>query len=420
MAVVDDPSISSGRSSRAARARLTRLTRLTWLRVLAGGVVLGLVSVFSACSGGSPKCPKDDGDPCTLDECEAGVAVNDYLGDGHPCFIGKLQGACKAGGCQIPCETSSQCNDGLPCTAGLCEGGVCVISPNDYQTAPEDGNACTEEHCLGGKVVSWAKPEGSACGDGSLSCEAGLCGHCEAAEDCGFNTECRLWECEAGHCIALNDPAMSPVASGVVEGDCKAVVCNGAGGTMVIADHSDFPPSYDACFTWQCVGKTPLRTPNIGQKCLMDSGLIGHCGIDGVCVQCVEDVDCGSGSRCEESICKKCGDGEPNGAEICGGSCGACVGSTCDGDLECASGHCVPTNTIPQKVCCDSACDGICQRCSLTGKCEPVTSGPDVDTCYLPDVACTNGQCRFKIGHDCFSNFDCVSNSCDPVTKKCK
>lgn len=118
MAVADDicASRSEQLSSNAGR-------RAAWMRVLAGVLAIGTMSLFSACSGGSPKCPKDDGDPCTLDECKAGVAVNSYLGDGHPCFVGKLQGACKEGRCAVPCEKTSQCNDGLPCTRGECQGG---------------------------------------------------------------------------------------------------------------------------------------------------------------------------------------------------------------------------------------------------------------------------------------------------------
>src|SRR5688572_12849748 len=42
----------------------------------------------------------------------------------------------------------------------------------------------------------------------------------------------------------------------------------------------------------------------------------------------------------------------------------------------CASGHCV------DGVCCESACDGVCQRCNLPGsegRCTPVAKGQDVD-----------------------------------------
>lgn len=405
MAVVDDIRIFRHRSRR--------------LRALAGMMVLGLVCVFSACSKGSSKCPVDDGDPCTLDECKAGVAVNDYLGDDHPCFVGKLQGACSAGKCAIPCSASSDCNDGLPCTSGVCEGGVCEIQPDDYQTAPEDGNACTEEHCAGGEVVSWSMPEGSTCPGGE--CVAGVCGSCKVAGDCGSDTECRKWLCDVGKCVAQYGAVLSPVLTGDVIGDCRQLVCDGQGAVVVEPAPDDKPWSHEDCFEWVCVGTTPLRTPKLGEKCLMEGELIGHCSQDGSCVQCVQDLDCGPAYRCENNICLKCGDAAPAGGEVCGGSCGACIGTTCVDDAECAGGHCVATNGVPAKVCCNAPCDGVCQQCNALGTCVVVPQGQqDADTCYFPDMACAGAQCRYKAGHDCVFNTDCVSNVCDSLTKKCK
>lgn len=47
------------------------------------------------------------------------------------------------------------------------------------------------------------------------------------------------------------------------------------------------------------------------------------------------------------------------------------LGASCGGATECASGHCV------DGVCCDSACEGVCEACSGAGHCGPVAAGDD-------------------------------------------
>ncbi|MBK9262922.1 MAG: hypothetical protein IPM54_24350 [Polyangiaceae bacterium] len=340
--------------------------------------------------------------------------MNSYLGDGHPCFIGKLQGACAASGCAIPCASSSQCNDGLPCTKGECRGGVCVIEHDDYAAAPDDGNACTEEHCSGGKVVSWKMPDGSTCPGGE--CEVGVCGRCDVAADCGANTECTRWECVKEKCVQEPKPYGYSVPSGDVLGDCRVWVCDGYGGKVAKPDPTDIPFNYEPCFDWLCVGLTPVRIPRIGDKCLMDGGLIGVCSSEGACVQCVQDVDCGPGFRCKDAICWKCGDAEPDGDEVCGGACGACKGSACVGDKDCASGYCVATNAQPAKVCCGAPCDGTCQQCAATGanagQCIFVPTGQQDDTCITPGMGCFAGTCKWKTGYPCVQPSDCISGKC--------
>ncbi|WP_282425473.1 hypothetical protein [Polyangium sp. 15x6] len=406
MAVADDicASRSEQLSSKARR-------RATWMRVLAGVLAIGTVSLFSACSGGSPKCPKDDGDPCTLDECKAGVAVNSYLGDGHPCFVGKLQGACKAGRCAMPCEKTSQCNDGLPCTRSECLDGVCVIEADDYQTAPEDGNACTEEHCIGGKVVSWLKPDGSSCPGGE--CASGVCGSCNVPADCGSTTECLDWSCEQNHCVSKYDTAGTHIPALDFIGDCQRPVCDGHGIVVNEVTPSDKPWSYDACFEWVCIGVTPLRAPKIGTNCIMDGGLIGKCSESGMCVQCVKDLDCPVAHRCEDAVCVKCGDYHQNGDEICGGSCGQCKATSCDEDSDCASGQCVFTNGFPARVCCTGDCAGICEQCdAMTGTCVAVPKNQKDDSCLGIGLACFNSQCKTITGYPCIKGTECISGLC--------
>lgn len=60
------------------------------------------------------------------------------------------------------------------------------------------------------------------------------------------------------------------------------------------------------------------------------------------------------------------------------------LGAKCEGMAGCASGHCV------NGVCCDAACDGVCEACTLEGHCAAAES--DV---ACPTVSCTprDNQC---------------------------
>jgi hypothetical protein len=393
--------------------------RRSWLRAIMAVGAVGLGGVMPSCSSDCPS--QDDNNPCTLDECQGSVAVHTDLGEGHPCFQGKLEGACAAGWCVIPCLKTGDCDDGLPCTLSECQGGACVIVSNDYATPPSDGNPCTEDRCLGGEPVYWPKWDGTECAGGKGECAAGVCNQCETASDCGTETECRAWACEQGTCIFKNTAQGIPVAAGNIQGDCKRWVCNGQGTTVLEVYPQDIPSSTDPCFTWTCVDWTPVRTAKVHVPCIMESGgTLGVCGEEGNCIQCIQDTDCPHwGERCFHGTCVSCGNGILDGDETetdCGGSCGVCGGQMCDQDVACASGHCVYTNAAPPnvtRVCCDSACDGVCQQCSPAGQCEPVPIGqPDVDTCNSPYEGCAGIQCKIKKNYPCWSNSDCISGLC--------
>ena len=84
------------------------------------------------------------------------------------------------------------------------------------------------------------------------------------------------------------------------------------------------------------------------------------------------------------------------------------LGLQCARDQDCGSGHCT------DGVCCDTACDGICQSCALTGKlgaCAPVADATD-DTCNGASTCDATGACREGLGGPCAAGSDCASGSC--------
>jgi len=201
-----------------------------------------------------------------------------------------------------------------------------------------------------------------------------------------------------------------------VAGDCMQWICDGKGHVALVEDTDDTPWSNEYCFAWKCVGWTPVRETKLHANCLMDGGLIGFCDANGGCSQCVIDADCQADEMCREGVCVKCGDGVQNGNEVCGGSCGKCISEPCTDSADCAGGNCVFTNLSGPlaKVCCSSACDGVCQRCSeVTGFCTNVTQGnQDIDTCNTPGVGCSGVSCKIQNGYACTKNLDCISGQC--------
>ncbi|MDI3292092.1 hypothetical protein [Polyangium sp. 15x6] len=415
MAAVDDPRTPEQQNPPRRRAG--------WGRALAVVLAAGLVATFSGFSCKSSTCsqPEDDHNPCTIDACGNGTQTHTYLGDGHPCFYGALKGSCAGDLCMVPCSTNKDCETGLPCAWKACTQGYCAIGPSEL-TPPDDGNACTEDKCFDGEPKHWPKPDGAPCAGDQAECLIGICGRCETKADCGSDTACTTWECEFGSCAPSHKPEGSVVVAQELKGDCRTWICDGHGAMKLDVDLADAPATYEPCFQWICDGWTPVRLPTIHQPCTMSDGDLGYCDDAGVCVECVLDKDCAWNERCDHGACITCGDIISDGQEICGGSCGLCLGQPCEEDLECAAKKCVFTNVGASKVCCDKPCDGPCEACSASGACQAVSAGTiDYETCNSPGEVCNGkGQCKVQTGYACKSSVDCASKLCDLATGKCK
>src|SRR5690349_1103321 len=76
--------------------------------------------------------------------------------------------------------------------------------------------------------------------------------------------------------------------------------------------------------------------------------------------------------------------GAAPGAAV-GNADGAPLGERCAVDSGCVSGHCVAG------LCCESACDGVCQACSASGKCDSFPADDarcEVITCAAAATTC--------------------------------
>jgi MYXO-CTERM domain-containing protein len=97
------------------------------------------------------------------------------------------------------------------------------------------------------------------------------------------------------------------------------------------------------------------------------------------------------------------------------------LGDDCVNGNGCASGFCVAG------VCCDSACDGVCQACSVAtgapknGTCSPLTGTTcdDGNACTQND-ACKAGTCEAGAPQVCMAMGECQEPGiCDPQTGMC-
>jgi hypothetical protein len=129
------------------------------------------------------------------------------------------------------------------------------------------------------------------------------------------------------------------------------------------------------------------------------------CGAGGICVDPV-------GEPCDNS--EHCPDGlvclDPNGGGVSMCSPPFSTGGLCAEDLQCESGLCV------DGVCCQTACNGPCERCDeVPGLCTPASGASG--ECGV-DQACVNGACEVVpqpgCATSCAAGMTCVNDSCVP------
>jgi MYXO-CTERM domain-containing protein len=116
----------------------------------------------------------------------------------------------------------------------------------------------------------------------------------------------------------------------------------------------------------------------------------------GCLTECTDATDCQTGLLCNSGYC-----GTP-----------VTNGQPCSSDVMCASGHCV------DGVCCDAACDGLCESCAAgrtvsgtPGVCSPIRPNTDPDQeCEESASACgADGMCD---GNGACNRFQASETSC--------
>jgi hypothetical protein len=377
------------------------------------------------CSLPASPC-KDDGNPCTVEACASGfctsVPLTLAMGPGSdPCItivcadgvstttihdgaacgvgltcVGKVCTGCqvdldcgKSDECQTPtCEPMSKsCNHGyealgtkvmnakLPgdlagdCMATICDGSGKTLLFADATDVPDDGENCTDGHCVDGKPVQAPSAAGTPCADGVTFCSANQsCLPCAIDANCAAGKTCYM----GNECVNCTDAAKN--------GDETDIDCGGA-----------------------CGG-----TCKDGKACKGNGDCANKLCIAGLCVGCFDGVHNNgeAGIDCGGSCMAKCNNGTP-----------------CMTVGDCNSGQCV------DGFCCNMTCTGVCKACDVSAKegtCTDVLKGhDDVDSMCSGTMTCKNGSCmsdggKKHFGESCLTGLECFSGSCSVQTFTCQ
>jgi hypothetical protein len=222
-------------------------------------------------------------------------------------------------------------------------------------------------------------------------------------------------DCDSGHCVdevCCDSPCTELCAACNLPGSVG--VCSAAASDALCPEAS-------------CQGQSSECRPlNAGQT-------TANCEAVGVCranAQC-EALPAAQGVPCQA------GTGTCDGQGACLVPDKSALGVACEVDDDCAEGHCVASGD-GARVCCDAACDGVCQACSAAGRCEttPATDArctavtcPADNVCrdYVDTIAdnlCRAfGQCRDALDCGAAGAFTALRPSaqcvCDPASGGC-
>lgn len=253
-----------------------------------------------------------------------------------------------------------------------------------------------------------------------------LTGGCDAWEDsvdCGNPTNQAIWFDP----ISTDSFAVDPMSTtrgrhGMATlADERVVVMGGKGGnsfgSVAVLNTQVYAPQVDGepctlpfqCASGFCVDGVCCETLCDG-VCVSCAGAETEAGTDGTCSPIAAGTD--PASECLDEGAAAC---NLNG--FCeAGACDTydpddCNASGCADGSECASGFCI------DGVCCDTACDGLCQACSAAkkgtgadGVCGPIARGTD------PDGDCGPGNLPCEEANVCDGVSACASvlSLCSP------
>ena len=218
----------------------------------------------------------EDGNPCTLDGCGAdGICTHEPL-SGMRCETKSVQcqeGNCSEGAC-IYAPTEGPCDDGNPCTRDdKCSDGRCVGVPLDKEsvTGCEPIDAQCPAGCKGGKCTYLA----GTCNDANACtvndrCESGTCSGAPLdgkVAGCTTTLPCRTATCVQGGCEVDSEPLPDGSACDADHDLCTKGTC--AAGTCE-EPAIECPKSEDPCLVNECdpeSGECALFSAPAGTPC---------------------------------------------------------------------------------------------------------------------------------------------------------
>jgi len=345
------------------------------------------------CVGEQSAC--NDNDPCTDDLCTCGA-------DEPTCMY-------PPGANGTPCVyDENACNQGDSCMNGWCEPGAAVDL--------DDGNACTQDVCVKGKVEHEPMTQGQ----------------CDDGDECTTDDHCYLGSCIGGPLVICQGrPCASSISCITGQGCVPVWLPEGAA-----CDDGNNCTFGDACTADSVCAGDPLGACDDQNPCTQDG-----CDEDGNCIHANIESDCNDGNPCtmddvcEEGWCQgTLADCSVLDSQCTAGTCqnGGCIatpipGGCEDGDLctaydLCHEGTCISGNPLDcselDGPCSEGVCNnGLCAENLVSGICDdgdPLTCN---DNCG--SGTCTGGPCVQGPGETCDDPIDMGSggilevNTCD-------
>lgn len=304
------------------------------------------------CSGSSSCALYPNGTACDSICMGPGIQQRTCNGSGSCVVNGALSSCepynCTGAICNFSCTTNADCYPGYSCIGNMCQigfpqGTACAVNADCNSGLCVD-NVCCDTDCTGLCEACSNSKKGFGPDGVCQFISTGL----DPDNDCMSDgpTSCgKTGQCDgSGACEirALGTPCGSPTCTGTI---VETRICDGSGFCL------------------------PTGT---GQNCAPYACVNGACKS-----HCATNADCASGYACVMGQCVS-----PAGN-----------GATCALAAQCASGNCV------DGVCCDSACAGLCQACSvikkgsgMDGVCGTIGQGSDPDNECVQQAATTCGQ----------------------------
>ncbi len=358
------------------------------------------------CQGGQ-KADCDDGNPCTVDICQAGKGCVHTVStsatvcdDGNPCTTGET---CTAGTCS---GGKATCNDGDPCTADLCDIGIQGLCLHD--PVPEGGSCLAGDPCRSGGVCTTGK------------CIGGIVQDCDDLSPCTVDLCLEATTSAGPTCQHLPVSATTACDDGnaCTSGDtCTAGACLGTGGNCECQQDSDCASKDDGNL---CNGTMAC----VGNKCVINAGSAIVCPLP--LSACVTVTCAPNTGLCNESPVTLSPSGTPAGCEdgnpcttgdLCNnGVCLAGAPTTCDDSVACTHDLCDPTlgcTHLPYDVTAAIPCDDG-NACTFGDLCGANGCAPGTNACQCQ----TDGDCAAIDDSDlCNGKLICQGNACVPDGK---
>ncbi|MFK7988550.1 MAG: DNRLRE domain-containing protein [Sandaracinaceae bacterium] len=407
------------------------------------------------CDAGSCVPLEANGTSCSMgNECASTLCVDGVCCDGtctgqcEACDVAGSLGTCSAvtgapTGGRMACNTDST----------VC-GGTCNGSNRSTCTFPGMGTECRAASCSINTATQAANCQGDGtCGSlveidcSPFTCSGDACG----ATSCTVDSECASgFYCSGTSCVPLLTNGLAcALGTQCVSGECVDDVCcdRGCGGQCEACDQAGSIGTCSTVTSGAPQGGRPMCL-GTGTSCLgsCDGSSATACGYPGAETNCAP-ASCTAGVASEPAACA--GDGSCAAAVTLDCSPYGCNGdvcaSTCANTLECAVGFfcssgsiCEPlqpngdactldeqcqTGECVDGVCCDTACDGQCSSCGVSGMegtCSPISGDPvgGRPPCASDGGVCA-GTCNGVNGTTCTfpgAETSCRDQSCGTET----